>query len=214
MGTADLNKRCLILGGGIIADYAAVSARISEKVFVICADGGFLHCGRLGVKADLIVGDFDSIGEIPGGIPRAVYPAEKNYTDGMLAVRTAAGKGFSSLLLAGMLGGRFDHSLANLQSLMWCAETGIDAVLTDGETDIRAVKDASITVPARENAYFSVLALSDLCGDVTISGGKYPLDHYNLSNRDPRAISNEFTGVPVTVTVKRGIAAVITTPKR
>ena len=214
MGTKELNsRRCLILGGGTIENYAAVRKQVKRGDFILCADSGYLHCKRLGLNPDLLLGDFDSLGRTPVGLACIAHPAEKNYTDSTLAVREAIKRGYTHLLMAGMLGRRLDHTWGNLQNLAWCAGNGIDAKITDGETDVFAVKDGEITIPPRENAYFSVFSISGISKGVTISGGKYPLTEYDLSFDDPRAVSNEFDGKDVRVAVKRGIVAIITTPR-
>ena len=211
MGTKELKPTgCLILGGGEIANYLAVRAQIKRKDFILCADSGYLHCEKLEVKPDLLLGDFDSIEKIPDGIARVTYPADKNYTDSWLAVREAVKRGYTRILMAGMLGRRLDHTWGNLQNLAWCAKSGVDAKITDGDTEVFAVKDGEIIIPARENAYLSVFSLEGTSRGVTISNGKYPLKDYDLSFDDPRAVSNEFQGTDIRVSVKSGIVAVIT----
>lgn len=212
MGKTKL-KTCLILGGGEIADYAAVAALLLGDEFVLCADSGLLHCEGLGVRPDLLVGDFDSAGVLPRDVEIMAYPAEKDYTDSTLAVREALRRGYTRILMAGMLGGRFDHSLGNLQNLAFCAANGVDARVTDGRTDIFAVRDGTIRLKPRGNAYFSVFPLVTECGSVTIRGAKYPLDGYPLRCDDPRAVSNEFADGDAEVTVKDGIIAVVVVPK-
>jgi thiamine pyrophosphokinase len=204
---------CLILAGGEIKSYESLKAEIRAETYIICADSGFLHCERLGVTPNLLLGDFDSLKTLPPDIERLDYPASKNYTDSTLALREAVKRGFSPLVLAGMLGGRPDHSLGNLQNLAWCAENGIPAHITDGETRIWAVKDGEITLAPRENMYFSVFSLTTACEAVSITGAKYLLCDYALTHDNPRAVSNEYAGTPVTVRVRGGVAAIIETPK-
>jgi thiamine pyrophosphokinase len=203
----------LILAGGEIKNYEALKAEIRAVTYIICADSGFLHCERLGVAPDLLLGDFDSLKELPPDIERLDYPVEKNYTDSTLAIREAVKRGFSPLILAGMLGGRPDHSLGNLQNLAWCAENGIPAHITDGETRAWAVKDGELGLEPKENMYFSVFSLTTTCEAVSITGAKYPLNEYPLTFANPRAVSNEYAGKPVTVRVRGGVAAIIETPK-
>lgn len=214
MGTQKLNDSCLILGGGEITDYAAVAAQINGGTLVLCADSGFSHCAKLGIKPDVIVGDFDSIESMPENVETLGYPAEKDYTDSTLALRAAVYKyGRKNILMAGMLGGRYDHGMANLQNLAWCAGNGIGAKITDGITEIFAVADGSLRLNARENAYFSVFSLTTVSEGVTVLGGKYPLDSYDLRFDDPRAVSNEFAGEYAEVSVRRGTVAVVVTSK-
>jgi thiamine pyrophosphokinase len=61
--------------------------------------------------------------------------------------------------------------------------------------------------------YFSVFSLVNRCGAVTITGGKYPLEGYPLAFAEPRAVSNEYAGRPVTISVAGGAVAVVETPK-
>jgi thiamine pyrophosphokinase len=205
--------KTLILAGGEIKNYDALKAEICAETYIICADSGFLHCEGLGVKPDLLLGDFDSLKDLPPDIERLGYPIEKNYTDSTLAVREAVKRGHSPLVLAGMLGGRPDHSLGNLQNLAWCAKNGIPAHITDGETRVWAVKDGELALAPKDSMYFSVFSLTTSCEAVSISGAKYPLREYPLAFDNPRAVSNEYAGGPVTVRVRGGIAAIIETPK-
>jgi thiamine pyrophosphokinase len=85
--------------------------------------------------------------------------------------------------------------------------------MTDGVTDAYAVTDGELVLAPRENCYFSLLAVSGVCEAVTILGGKYPLDDYPLRFDEPRAVSNEFIGQPVTVAVHGGTAVVLVTPR-
>ena len=202
----------LILAGGEIKSYKALKAEISAVSYVICADSGFLHCQNLGITPDLLLGDFDSLDAVPEGIDTLDHPAEKDYTDSTLAIHEAVRRGCSSLILAGMFGGRADHSLGNLQNLAWCAANGIPARITDGVTRAWAVKDGELVLEPRENVYFSVFSLTTSCEAVSISGGKYPLCNYPLRFDEPRAVSNEYAGVPVTVRVRGGVIAIIEAP--
>ena len=54
---------CYIIGAlGTTTDFSP-----SENDFIIAADAGYRCLEQLGVKADLVVGDFDSLGSIPQG---------------------------------------------------------------------------------------------------------------------------------------------------
>ncbi len=45
--------------------------------FVIAVDAGFAYLEELGVKPDMAVGDFDSLGYLPGAPPRVAIPGEE-----------------------------------------------------------------------------------------------------------------------------------------
>lgn len=213
----------VVLAGGEIADYPALAELIPSSALIVCADSGYRHCGPLGLTPDLLVGDFDSI-DLPGGsfppnIPTIPLSPYKNYTDSALAVEAAVERGCRSLLLAGMLGGRFDHSAANLQTMAGCANSGVNARISDGITHIFAARAAEtgethLLLPRREGCYFSLLAWTHVCQSVTILGGMYPLDNYDLRSDEARAVSNEFLEGDVKILFRSGLLLVTTTPKR
>lgn len=219
MGAEKHKKRpCVILGAGEILDYGRTASLVPAGSFVICADRGYLHCARLGLEPDLLVGDFDSLQKPPEGIARISLDPRKDYTDTDHAVAEALARGCNRLLLCGMLGGRLDHTLANLSTLGACARRGANALLTDGVTDVHPLAaqpptGGELMIAPRAGCYFSLLSLVDACSGVTIDGGAYPLENYPLSSLEARAVSNEFCGVPVRVSMQRGVLLVVVTPK-
>ena len=53
-------KRAVIFSNGEFRDYNYYKSIISDNDYVICADGGIVHCLATGITPDLWVGDFDS----------------------------------------------------------------------------------------------------------------------------------------------------------
>ena len=209
-------KRCVILGGGDIICYESAAARLVPDDFIICADSGYHHCAPLDITPDLLVGDFDSIGKMPDGVEILRYRTDKDYTDTGLAAEYALEHRFESILLLGMTGGgRIEHTLANLQTAAHCAAF-CEVSLYDGRSNITVIRANSPTsrkLQPLDEHYFSLLAFSELCRDVTITGGKYPLNSYNLRYDEARAVSNEFCGQPVTISFESGTLLVVVTPK-
>jgi len=205
---------CVVIGAGEIRDYEAVSALLEPDAFVVCADGGLEHCLHMGLTPHLLVGDWDSLtGAVPAGVERVPLSPDKNYTDSYHAVQEAMEQGYRRLLLTGMLGGRLDHTLANLGLLAYAVEKGCGALLTDGVCHAYALMGkGELHLPQRSGCYFSLLALAP-CRGVTILGGKYPLNDYPLSPWDPRAVSNEFCGSDVIVLQQEGALIVLSQPK-
>lgn len=91
---------------------------------VIAADRGLYYLERRGIRPDLIVGDFDSLGRTPEGENVLRHPVEKDDTDMLLAVKEGLARGLKTFVLYGGLGGRPDHAYANLQTLTFLAERG------------------------------------------------------------------------------------------
>ena len=91
--------------------------------FVLCADGGWEIARGMGVRPDLVIGDFDSSAQPGDGAVERV-PVEKDDTDTMLCVKRGLAMGFDDFLIVGGFGGRTDHTLANIQSLHYAAARG------------------------------------------------------------------------------------------
>ena len=113
-------NRCVIFGGGEIADLRYAQSLLREDDYIICADRGYAYCVSMGVVPDLVLGDFDSYnGSLPQNCELLRYPVEKDDTDTMLAVKEAIRRGYHEIMMLGMLGGRLDHTLANIQTVVF-----------------------------------------------------------------------------------------------
>lgn len=205
-------KRCVIVGGGEIKDFAYDRRLIQEDDFIIAADRGYARCQQMGVKPHLLLGDFDSYeGKVDGDIPVLEYPVEKDDTDTMLAIKTALEKGYDDLLLLGMTGGRLDHSIANIQSVVYAAVHGAKAAMAEEDLYITALCGGQeAVIPNREGFTLSVFAHSDKCSGVCLRDLYYPLEDGELVNSFPLGVSNHFLpGKDAKISLKEGIALII-----
>ena len=102
---------------------------------VVAVDGGFASLERVGCVPDVAMGDFDSLGYVPDGLPSGVevfeYPTRKDESDMELALRLAQERGFDEVEVYGAIGGRLDHTLANLQLLALFNERGLRVTAVD-----------------------------------------------------------------------------------
>ena len=96
---------------------------------VIAADKGYETLSRLGVHPGLVVGDFDSLGSVPDHPQVLRLPRVKDETDTGFALRQGLKRGYRRFVLLGCLGGRLDHTVANLQLLSWLSAQGAQGVL-------------------------------------------------------------------------------------
>jgi thiamine pyrophosphokinase len=205
-------SRFTILLAGTIRATPALAAEV-EGTRVIAADRGMRHAEPLGVSPELWIGDFDSAGaELRAHhstVERLTFPADKDRTDGELAIQTALSRGATSLLLVGASGGpRTDHAFTHLVLALALAERGIPVELFDGaERAVPLVEGRATRVEAMPGAAFSVLRFSDVEG-LTISGAKWPLADVALPFASILTQSNEATG-PVEVSICKGRAVLI-----
>ena len=197
---------CVIVGAGELED-AVIRRR--EGDLVIAADGGLKYLERAGIAPDIALGDFDSLGYRPD-LPEVIYhPPEKDDTDTMLAVREGFARGFDTFVIYAGLGGRLDHTVANLQTLAFIAENGGRGYLVGGASVSTALKDSSIAFGADERGMISVFCMGEKAEGVTISGLKYEVENAELIPYLPLGASNEFTGRPAKIEVKHGTLLVM-----
>lgn len=188
--------------------------------FIICTDGGYDIAVRSGITPDLFLGDFDSLDtELAGDIPVKRFNPEKDYTDLELAIKTCAEKSFSAVEVWGGIGGRLDHTVANLQILSHYSRKFDSLTMFDGKNKCfvlygpETIKidpdNMKFTVSGTKPAYLSLFSLSERCEGVTISGVKYPLADHVLTNTFPLGVSNEFKDKNAALSVKSGTLLVI-----
>jgi len=210
-----LMKRCLIISAGEIRDYERVKSFLQPDDFFIFCDGGLTHADGLGLKPDLIVGDFDScdsedLARWKDSCETVRLPREKDDTDTLFAVKLALERGYSDFLLLGAMGGRFDHALGNISILLYLAGLGKKAVLVDDYSQMQIVGKEPFFI--KDNcSYFSVLTVAGDVSGVTIKNAKYPLENAKLSADFQLGISNEvLSGKVAEVSVEQGKLLVVT----
>ena len=192
-------RKCVVFCAG---GFDAPVQPIEQTDVVIAADGGLLHTKGLGLRPDVILGDFDSLGYVPEGAN--VFPVEKDDTDAMLAVRRGLELGYREFLLYGSLDGpRLDHTVANFQTLAYLASHGARGVLIGREYIVTVLSGETIAFPETASGILSLFCLG-AGAEVTISGLQYPLDRGTLTPDFPLGVSNHCVGTPARITVHTG----------
>ncbi len=202
---------CYIFAAG---EQTPCDIQLSSKDLVIAADGGFDYLEKLGLRADIVLGDFDSVTRTDLPADSIRYAKEKDDTDLFLAARTGLEKGYREFAIYGGFGGRLDHALGNIQVLTFLSRQGATATMYGDRFNLRVITDGTLSfgkdLPEnRPGNLCSVLSLSDISVGVTIQGFKYELSDMTLTNAYPLGISNEFTGKKAFINVKKGTIAVL-----
>jgi thiamine pyrophosphokinase len=200
-------KRAFIFSAGIYYEDA-----LSEEGLIIAADGGYRYCAEHEIIPDLIIGDFDSLGENFNlrGIKTVALPVEKDVTDTAAAVFYAAEKGVSEFHIYGGTGGRLDHTLANISLAAKIAEDGGRCYIYGDGVIITAIKNCKLLLKSNKpGAVVSVFSFTDVSKGVTLSGLKYPLDDVILTSNFPLGISNETAADEFSIEVKSGTLLII-----
>lgn len=188
----------------VAASMPAEDLFIPEGSYVIAADKGLLQLRARGAEPDLVVGDFDSLGYVPEARELVRHPVEKDDTDMLLAVREGLRRGYRTFILYGGLGGRLDHTLANIQTLAFLREHGARGLLIGEGTAVTLIENGTIRFPATAQGTLSVFCFGDRAEGVTETGLHYTLDNANLTNAFPLGVSNAFCGRGSEVSVQNG----------
>ncbi len=161
----------------------------------IAADGGALLLDRLGITADVIIGDLDSLSEDDiesfnsKNTDFIKYPVEKNETDGELAINYCIENGFSKIILVFAVGGRIDQELANIFLLDRSSKSEAEILIKDTSIEIGIINNKKI-FKNKINWGISLLPLDEKVNNVSISGCKYNIDSNDLYRNKSRGISN------------------------
>lgn len=211
--------RVAILGNARLRPSPALRRVLRGTDLVICADGGARTARSLGIVPHVVVGDMDSAGAGSLAWARArgarliAHPREKDKTDAQLAVEYALRAGAREIELLGVLGGRLDHTLANIGLLVYAAGRGCPARILHERTEL-FLAGARTTIRGRAGDLVSLIPLSAAAAGVTTRGLKYPLRNGALRMDATRGISNEMTGPSAVVKVRRGWLLVVVTHRR
>ena len=203
---------CYIFGAGEFSPGDS-AIKLEENDLVIAADGGYDHLLEAGLRADIALGDFDSVSssEIWEDTicEKMTYPPEKDDTDMMLAIKLGLSKGFEQFAIYGGLGGRLDHSLANIQALAYLAEHRAQGILYHREYELTVIRNGSFTIPKDFTGCVSVFSLSDMSKNVSIKGLQYETEGTTLTNSFPLGISNIAAGKKGIISVESGTLLIL-----
>lgn len=212
-----MNMRALLLLNGELHldNWEKVPELTGPWDLVICADGGGRYALELGLRPDVLLGDFDSLSPSqqhrlnPG--QTCTFPVAKDATDAELAVCEALVRGADRVVLAGALGGRLDHTLGNIGLLRLLHRRGAMGLATDGRQSVWLVtpRCSPFTIHGTTGQTVSLLPYTTSVGSVSVTGMRWPLQNADLTLGSTRTISNLLLGDTATVSVGTGELLVV-----
>ncbi len=209
-------KTAVIIAHGDLAVTPEVEALVRRADLVVAVDGGAGAALAQGWWPHILVGDLDSapldvLARMQAhGVEVRRYPPRKDETDTELALRVALERGATEVYLLGALGGRVDHSLANLLLLALPELEGVRVTVVAGRQRIYAIRGEA-EIAGRAGDLVSLLPIGGDAEGVWSSGLEYPLQGGTLRFGAPRGISNVLTAPPATVRVERGLLLAVVT---
>jgi len=204
-----ISEVAIVVAGGAPVDPRVLDG-LPRGARVIAADSGLGHARTLGLDADVVVGDMDSVD--PAALAEAAaagalvvrHPVAKDATDLELALDAAAVRGAARILVLGPDGGRLDHTLSTAALLASPRYAGIDVQARLGLAHLVVVRSAA-TLTGRPGRLVTLLPMHGPARGVTTDGLLYPLRDEDLDPGSTRGVSNEMVGTTATVTVRGGV---------
>lgn len=182
----------------------------SPPDFLVAADSGADAALALGLRVDVIVGDFDSVSSqaLAAAGRQRRHPVDKDATDLELALKEARDLGAERITLIGGDGGRLDHFLGNLVVLGSedLAGVAVDALV--GKARLWVVRSRQ-EITGRSGQVVSLLPLGGPARGVHTSGLRWALSGETLAAGSTRGVSNEMTGSRATVSLEGGVLLAI-----
>ena len=206
----------LVVLNGDTGDGAWLATEAAAAELVVAADGAADPLFAAGCRPGLVVGDLDSLRPATlalleeAGVPIERHPAEKDATDGELALRAALARGATVVRVAGAFGGpRIDLSIASLTLLALPGLERIDVALVTSTDTVRLVRGpASHRLVGTPGDIVSLLPLSEWVTGVTTTGLRYALSAATLGLGPTLGVSNELVSSLASVTIRDGMLIV------
>lgn len=208
--------RSIIVSGGKAPSKELLKEYIKDDDYIVGVDKGCNILREIEVTPNIILGDFDSIDKKvlnyykDKGVKIEKFNAEKDYTDTDLGYTKALEVNPSEIILFGATGSRIDHMLGNIGIILKGLRENIKVTIVDDNNKMYAVNKSSL-VKKEEGRVISFHALSDVVKNLTIKNGKYPLNNYDMTLLEPRAICNEFLDDDIYIEFDSGIILILYT---
>ncbi len=120
----DKQEPALIIANGASCKFELLQQLLGWSPFVVVLDGAIRRVSDLGIKVDVLLGDFDEDEIETGQIEKDQFPIEiihtpdQNKTDLEKGIEFLIERGFPAVNIVWATGQRMDHSLANVFNLI------------------------------------------------------------------------------------------------
>ncbi|HUF00200.1 MAG TPA: thiamine diphosphokinase [Anaerolineales bacterium] len=213
-------QRIIIFANGELPDLDKARLLLHADDYIICADGGTRHALALNVRPNLIIGDMDSVEKEQlqkfkeTDVSIELFSHDKNETDLELAITRAVERSPTRIIIAAALGGRLDHTLANISLLTDLRLSTFDIRLDDGVEEIFLCRAKSpsgdqVEVHGRSGDIVSLLAWQGAVSEVQTTNLKWALHKETLYPDKTRGVSNEMTDTIASISIGSGLLLIL-----
>ncbi len=211
-------QKIIIFANGTIEDLHRLSPIVKKADYIICADGGAVHCHDMNFVPDILLGDMDSV---PPRILQEFqqhnvkikkFPPAKDSTDLELAIDHALGiiepDGGGTIHILGGLGGRWDMSLATV-FLLARPDMQHKLFIYGNREIICALRPGKHIVYGEPGQAVSFLPLHGDVENMSLTGFRYPADEITLKAGASLAVSNSLAKERAAIQFNCGILLMI-----
>lgn len=204
----------LIISGGDIKDYDLLKEQVNESDYIVCADSGASQILKIGKYPDIVIGDLDSLQKEEMDILKnenveiIKFPVMKDETDTELCIDYLFKNNIKNITLMGVMGTRFDHTLANVYLLRKINVLGGTGKILDKFNTIYYV-DNTIELKKNTDYFISIIPISSEGVSISLSGFLYSINKGHLNFGSSKGISNKIIEKAGNIKIHKGEAFVI-----
>ena len=111
--------------------------------------------------------------------------------------------------LIGALGGRIDHTIANINLLYYIRKRSIMPKIISEKEEIYIAMDEEISIDGEIGDTISILPIKNDAKGVTLKNLEYSLENYDMEFSRPLGISNVMTNINCNIKVNEGCIIII-----
>ena len=208
--------RAVVFANGVIREIRLAKNLLTEKDFIVSADGGLRYIRSLNLIPQLVVGDLDSISRDDiqflndNNIEILNFPTDKDQTDLEIVLRELVKRDYKDILVIGALGGRIDQTMANFGLISTISNDDVRIEFDDGQEHIMLIRNSQL-FSGKKGDTVSLIPLCSPAKGITTKGLRYSLNGESLFPGQTRGISNVMMGEIAEINITSGTVLCIHT---
>lgn len=219
-----MKLRAVVAINAEYSDFDNFKKYLDSDTLIVGCDGGANFLEKVGIKPDVIVGDMDSLKNVPdsvlnsikqdpvkvseNGINYIVYPKDKDKLDSELAIDYCLEQSVNEIICYGILGNRLDHIIGNVFLLTKQKYKNVNLKFIDQNQEVYLI-ESEVIIHGSIGDVISFIPIDGFAKVISSSGLKYDPSKYEMSTEKNIGISNELTKKEASIKIKKGRFLVI-----